>query len=88
MERTSGRDLLADELSCLSFWLALSKDSHLQWEGMQDLLGAFRFNVKSESAFREEFAFLLEHNPRELAKEGEQVYRFDLARQIFLERGL
>ena len=41
--------------------------------------------------FKKEFKFLLNQNPGEIKPtlgEEEQVIRFDLVRQIFLERGL
>lgn len=85
MERTTGRNLLADELSCLSLWLALTKESSMEWSGMSDLMQGFRYRLDSEAAFKKEFAWTLHTSPKEL---DHGVYRFDLARQIFLERGL
>jgi hypothetical protein len=56
---------------------------------MKTLLTAFRFNIQSEDQFQSEFRFLLSENRGEIKyDEAEKVYRFDLARQIFLERGL
>ena len=47
-ERKSGRDLLADELSCLAFWnVNYSQKSSLSWDEMQSLLTAFRFKLEN-----------------------------------------
>jgi len=89
-ERTLGRDLLADELSCFAFWnINYSKSSSLNWPEMQKLLTAFRFKIENEDQFKSEFSFLLSENRGEIKSDlPETIYRFDLARQIFLERGL
>jgi hypothetical protein len=59
-ERTKGRDLLADELSCLTFWnVKNSKNPYLNWTEMNSLLSAFRFKLNDEEDFKSEFAFLL-----------------------------
>jgi len=48
-EHTSGRGLLANELSCLAFWnVNYSQKSSLSWLEMQNLLTAFRFKIDSE----------------------------------------
>lgn len=55
------------------------------------LLEAFRFEVDGLAAFRREFFFLMKQNPGEIRMElaeEDVVIRFDLVRQIFLERGL
>lgn len=57
------------------------------------LMQAFRFRVNNVDEFRGEFRSLLAHhnNHREVPKETEDkdlIFRFELARQIFLERGL
>ncbi len=89
-ERTNGRDLLADELSCLSFWnVKYSKNPYLNWKEMNSLLTAYRFQLNDEEDFKFEFKFLLSQSRGEFRLDhSEHVYRFDLARQIFLERGL
>jgi hypothetical protein len=52
-ERTLGRDLLADELSCLAFWnVNYSSKSSLNWSEMQTLLTAFRFKIQTEDQFQ------------------------------------
>lgn len=87
LERATGRDLLADELSCLSFWLAHTEASHMDFEGFAQLMGAFRFKVETREDFDKEFGYTLHHAEGEFRGEDE-VYRFDFARRIFLERGL
>jgi len=55
------------------------------------LMTAFRFNVDSLPAFKHEFRSLLGrqvHKGELMAADEDCVFRFDLARQIFLERGL
>lgn len=54
---------------------------------------SFRFDhVQDQEDFNKEFETVLKAYPGELRekhlKNGEGVFRFDLARQIFLERGL
>ena len=83
--------MFADELSCLSFWMVDNKDSGaVDFEKFNDLLTAFRFEVKDLEGFKTEFSSLL--NQRELksreVRGDSPVLRFDLMRQIFLERGL
>jgi hypothetical protein len=61
-EKTQGRSLLGEELSCLSFWLL--QDEHLKgyldFENLKELLYAFRFtNIDSQEAFEHEFGFEL-----------------------------
>ena len=53
-------------------------------------MNAFRFHrIETQADFRQEFKSLLAKNPKELLKdEDDFIMRFDLARQIFLERGL
>lgn len=92
-ERTTGRDYFAQELSALSFWLVMNKDKGvLDWEGFNHLLTAWRFNLETVDDFKKEFNSLLMQRHmgnRELSKNSDDnVFRFDLARQIFLERGL
>lgn len=64
---------------------------HLDWSEMKDLLSSFRFNIESVGGFRKEFRTQLAGQKRrnELMKDDSDcVFRFDLARSIFLERGL
>lgn len=66
-ERTSGRDLLANELSCLAFWnVNYSQKSSLSWSEMQTLLTSFRFKIQNEDQFKSEFSFLLNENKGEI----------------------
>ena len=91
LERSTGRDLLSDELSCLSLWLAHSDKSSLTWAEMKPLLASFRFEIATEEDFQQEFESLLPscREPELNYKKKEaNIYRFDLARSIFLERGL
>lgn len=86
-EKTQGRNLIGDELSCLSFWLLQDeeKKGYLDMEQLLELMHAFRFtNIDNEEKFKNEFAFEL----REEFKWDAKVNRFDLARRIFLNRGL
>jgi hypothetical protein len=56
---------------------------------MKDLMTAFRFKVDSVDSFKAEFSSLLAQHANKGELLGDQpVFRFDLARQIFLERGL
>ncbi len=67
---------------------------YLTFEEMRDLMVAFKFDLEDASVadFLNEFNFTLLQKPGELRKEhleaGDAVFRFDLARSIFLERGL
>jgi hypothetical protein len=56
LERVSGRDLFANELSCLCFWMArFPNQGALGWSEWQQLMTAFRFNLPDEASFRQEF---------------------------------
>jgi hypothetical protein len=60
LERTTGRTLFADELSCLSFWMVNHpKDGALEFSQFNDILTAFRFKVDSLDGFKTEFGTLL-----------------------------
>jgi hypothetical protein len=96
-ERSLGQDILADEISCLSYWLVedSQKKGYFSFKELIPLLHAFRFDTHdgklSLAAFKKEFKFLLLQNTGELkmdTQEEDVVVRFDLVRQIFLERGL
>jgi len=93
--KASGRHLLSNELSCFTFWdLVESKNkAFFTFDEMKELMQAFRFDhVQTQEDFMKEFEVTLRAIPGELKekhlKNGEGVFRFDLARQIFLERGL
>lgn len=61
-EKTEGRSLLGEELSCLSFWLLQDEErkGYLEFEAFKELLYAFRFtNIDSQEAFEKEFEFEL-----------------------------
>lgn len=96
MEKTKGRTLLGDELSALSFYeltMEGSDKGYLTFEEMKTLMHAWRFDsIETEQDFLQEFQFALQLSPGEIKRKdlenGEAVFRFDLARSIFLERGL
>jgi hypothetical protein len=108
-ERAHGRELLSDELSCLTFWM-LQDNSNKGWMNIEEfrhLLHSFKFtnllqNSKGESLPNQEvlrrvvsdfrlskgqdrFGELLELSD---ASSKDLVFRFDLIRDVFLERGL
>lgn len=92
-EHSLGQELLADELACLGYWLIedTKKKGFFTMKETLPLLEAFRFEVDGLSSFRREFNFLMKQNPGEVRMETAEedvVIRFDLVRQIFLERGL
>lgn len=92
LERVSGRNLFANELSTLCFWMIDHKDKgHLEWNEFNKVLTAFRFDIKDVDGFKTEFKSLLSQQAMRkelLAEHEEPVLRFDLIRNIFLERGL
>lgn len=62
-EKTQGRSLLGEELSCLSFWLLQDQErkGYLDFDAFKELLHAFRFpNIESPADFEKEFAFELQ----------------------------
>lgn len=86
-EKTQGRSLLGDELACLSFWLLQDqeKKGYLEMDELLELMYAFRFtNITNTDEFTKEFAFELKQEHFWIP----EVNRFDLARRIFLNRGL
>ena len=95
-ERALGHDLHADELAALGYWLIedSSNKGYFTLSELHPLLKAFRFDFGDNLTlpkFRSEFKFLLQQNPGEVradSSEEEVVIRFDLVRQMFLERGL
>lgn len=95
-ERSLGQDLLGDELACLSYWLIedAQKKGFFTLKELLPLLEAFRFDITpgyNLSNFKKEFRFLLQQNPGEIRQEHTEddiVIRFDMVRQMFLERGL
>jgi hypothetical protein len=64
-ERSLGQDMLADEVSCLGYWLIedSQKKGFFTFKEVIPLLEAFRFDVSSPNfnlaAFKKEFKFLL-----------------------------
>ena len=87
-EKAKGRYLHGEELSALSFWLMQDIDrvGRLDEAAMTRLCHGLRFtNVDSWDTFRDEFDFSL---PKNELRQGKEVLRFDLIRQIFLDRGL
>ena len=92
LEKTTGRTMLGDELSAFTFYSIVCdpEKGFLDWTEMHELLGGLRFDyVESADDFRSEFAFTTKQRPGELkAPHDSQVYRFDLVRSIFLDRGL
>jgi hypothetical protein len=79
--------------------MAHSELKFLDFKGFKSLMAAFRFKVDSANSLRNEFDFTLRQNGElshasekranaENLFEEDEVFRFDLARQIFLDRGL
>lgn len=96
-ERSFGQDILGDELACLGYWRIedAQRKGFFTFKELIPLLEAFRFDTQEGkltlSAFKKEFKFLLIQNLGEIrmdTPEEDVVIRFDLVRQIFLERGL
>jgi len=96
-ERSVSQDILGDELACLGYWLIedAKKKGYFSFQEVIPLLTAFRFDTHggklSLAEFKKEFKFLLLQNTGEIkmdTAEEDVVIRFDLVRQIFLERGL
>ena len=104
-EKTFGRELLGDELTCLSFWLLqdTEKKGYLTLEELKNVLKCLKFTHLFEDPygypddrltfhkFKREFKFCLSDKVGEFKKvedESSVIVRFDLIREIFLERGL
>lgn len=94
-ERSLGQEFLADELAAFSYWLIQdeNKQGYFSLKDAEPLLKAFRFDLQPYNLtnFKKEFKFLLQQNPGEIRQEQteeEIIIRFDLIRQMFLERGL
>lgn len=108
VERSTGREQLGEELSCLSFWLAYTEESSIDdYSEFKGLMDAFRFaKLETIRDFKIEFGSILhkEGGHGEMTQVGDgvmtkvgdgkeeeeksEVFRFDLARRIFLQRGL
>ena len=89
-EKSKGRTLHAEEISALSFWLTqdTERTGFLETSGMRSLMHGLRFtNVKSWKDFNKEFSFTIPKGET-VDRPGKEVFRFDLMRSIFLERGL
>jgi hypothetical protein len=96
-ERSIGQDLLGDELACLAYWIMedTEKKGYFTLKDSVSLFEAFRFDFNAQTfnlaAFKKEFRFLILQNPGEFrldVPEEDVILRFDVMRQIFLERGL
>ena len=101
-DKTFGRTMLGEELCCLHFW-QLHDSSNKGWMTLEEvghLLRTLKFdqlfvNEKGHlvmenltmAKFKREFEFNLQSKLGEL-RNGEDMIRFDLVRDIFLERGL
>ena len=89
-EKSKGRTLHAEELSALSFWLTQDTEraGFLETSGMRSLMHGLRFtNIKNWKDFRKEFEFTIPRG-ESIDWANKEVFRFDLMRSIFLERGL
>lgn len=87
-EKAKGRYLHGEELAALSFWLTqdVQQEGFLDVSAMKKLCHGLRFtDVQNWKTFRDEFAFSIPDNE---LRTGNEVLRFDLIRQIFLDRGL
>ena len=94
-ERTIGQELLASELSALSYWSIEdeNKKGSFTLREVKPLLEALRFEIEplNVANFKKEFQFTLGPRRGELIKDAAEedvVIRFDFIRQIFLDRGL
>ena len=90
-EKSKGRTLHGEELSALAFWMymdAQEKKGAMTEESQVDkLMTALRFpGIKNFDRFRKEFQFSI--LPGEFKKTRQDMLRFDLMRQIWLDRGL
>ena len=84
-----GQTLLASELTALSYWLVMDEErkGQLEQDKFFDLLHGWRFDTRDwkQEDFEKEFAFTMAGTTGEIKK---GLYRWDLGRRIFLERGL
>lgn len=102
-EKTKGRYLHAEELAALGFYMLQDETKgYLEWEepcgertdrGMKQLLRGLHFSqeVESHATFKSHFASCLSQAPSEfLDRQADTapIYRWDLTRRIWLERGL
>lgn len=92
-EKHFGRTLHAEEIAALSFWLLqdTEKKGMLDLDAFNRLLVGFRFDpeapIESINKYRGEFAHSLpEREPR--GRNIDPYVRWDVVRQIFLDRGL
>lgn len=97
LERSTGRNLLSDEISALTYWNAYNspseKASFDNYEDFKGLMVAFRFaELPTLRDFRGEIRELLYmeggHGELSTFKDDDDqlknIFRFDLARRIFL----
>ena len=101
-EKSMGRTLLGEELSCFSFWLVQDtlKKGWLSLDEFRVLLKALKFQYLFEDEIgqpdevlnlkklKNEFKFNLKDKFGELIHDEDTIIRFDFIRDIFLERGL
>lgn len=92
-EKFDGRDLLSEELSCLSFWCIVDEDKkgYLTVNEAQELFEALRFDIRPYGldSIHNEFKWTNEQlRGGELYQKGETIIRFDFMRQLFLDHGL
>ena len=94
--------MLGEELSCLAFWKIIDKEGKgwLTLEEFGHLLRALKFNhlfhdiqghetePLTVQKLKKEFEFNLRSKRGEIKGRENIVIRFDLIRDIFLERGL
>eukprot|EP00352_Strombidinopsis_acuminata_P006295 CAMPEP_0176354532 /NCGR_PEP_ID=MMETSP0126-20121128/12621_1 /TAXON_ID=141414 ORGANISM="Strombidinopsis acuminatum, Strain SPMC142" /NCGR_SAMPLE_ID=MMETSP0126 /ASSEMBLY_ACC=CAM_ASM_000229 /LENGTH=171 /DNA_ID=CAMNT_0017706741 /DNA_START=399 /DNA_END=910 /DNA_ORIENTATION=- len=91
-EKFDGRDLLSEELSCLSFWCIVDEDKkgYLTVPEAKELFEALRFDIRPYGldSIKDEFKWTHEFvRGKELNQKGEPIIRFDFVRQVFLDHG-
>ena len=95
-EKSAGRWLFGEELSCLSFWQLADKEQkgYLDCQNMSDLLEAFRFKwplAEDGPDFEAEMRALFGKGceKREFLKTDQEMFtRFDFMKRLFVKRGL
>lgn len=88
-ERFEGNDLRAEEVSALAFWQLIDQEKK-GWIGLQDskeIFGAFKFDTTVFDADWIRNEFYTAGADKEMERDSE-IVRFELIRQVFLERGL
>ena len=94
-ERSLGQTMLANELTCLSYWNLIDekRKGYMNLTQFRNLLITFKYTAQDWELkdIKKEFDFLLKMNPQEIRhddKNKDALFRFDFARKIFLERNL